>query len=301
MLMVDRPYVTPSLIANQLASIIIPVGPYHQGFTGAIDSAHRQSIPSEIIIIEDSQGRGPGWARNQGAKEAGGLFLVFLDADDIIAPDFIESCVRAYQMLHYVYTDFSIGQKHIETHPQATWVNGYWHPVTTLYPRLAFQALGGFDESLPGVEDLDFYARSNAAGLCGIRNPRPLLEYGPGGQRSANFKNNPQRQAILDSIKRRYNPMCCGKPNPTEPTINNEPQTGDVLAVALYTPSTQNGRATGRHYARTRYQNQEMYVASADIAAAPELWQISPKEALKAVAPDVDLVSRLATEALHNG
>jgi glycosyltransferase involved in cell wall biosynthesis len=50
------------------------------------------SIPKrtdiQIIVVEDECGRGAGWARNIGLKQAKGKWLIFADADDFFNPDF---------------------------------------------------------------------------------------------------------------------------------------------------------------------------------------------------------------------
>lgn len=49
------------------------------------------SVPArddvEVLTVEDADGRGAGWARNQALGKAQGEWLVFLDADDYFAPD----------------------------------------------------------------------------------------------------------------------------------------------------------------------------------------------------------------------
>ncbi|MDQ3725009.1 MAG: glycosyltransferase, partial [Actinomycetota bacterium] len=50
-----------------------------------------QSIPVEIVVVEDSDGRGPAWARNEGVKRAGGEVICFTDDDCEPTPDWAES------------------------------------------------------------------------------------------------------------------------------------------------------------------------------------------------------------------
>lgn len=84
-----------------LFSIIIP----HRGAPELLQRL-LGSIPQredmEVIVVEDIEGRGAGWARNQGLQKAKGEYLLFADSDDTFLPGFsdfldkvkhdIESC-----------------------------------------------------------------------------------------------------------------------------------------------------------------------------------------------------------------
>lgn len=75
-------------------SIIIP----HRGQPKLLQRLLR-SIPqrddTEIIVIEDKEGHGAGWARNKGLDKAKGEFLIFADSDDYFTEHFndILNCV----------------------------------------------------------------------------------------------------------------------------------------------------------------------------------------------------------------
>jgi glycosyltransferase involved in cell wall biosynthesis len=47
-----------------------------------------QGLDVETIVIEDSEGRGPSWARNRGLDKAAGDVVFFVDADDTVKKDF---------------------------------------------------------------------------------------------------------------------------------------------------------------------------------------------------------------------
>lgn len=94
-----------------LASIIIPTYNHAAFLRDAIDSALAQTARVEVVVIDDGstddtqaildsygsrirafqvEHYGPSAARNRGMVEADGEFLMFLDADDVIAPTKVE-------------------------------------------------------------------------------------------------------------------------------------------------------------------------------------------------------------------
>ena len=74
------------------ASVIIPAYKASQTLPAALSSIDEAAAffggQVEKIIIEDSQGRGPSWARNRGLEKAGGEIVFFCDADDTVKKDF---------------------------------------------------------------------------------------------------------------------------------------------------------------------------------------------------------------------
>jgi glycosyltransferase involved in cell wall biosynthesis len=70
--------------------------PYCEAFTPrkmlneAIQSVKKQSIQTEIIVVEDKDQKGPAWARNVGLNRAESRYVAFLDADDLWKQDKLE-------------------------------------------------------------------------------------------------------------------------------------------------------------------------------------------------------------------
>jgi hypothetical protein len=283
------------MVASAAAcSIIIPIGLSHEAVAQvAIASAHAQTVPVEVLPILDTDRRGPGWGRNRGLEMATAPFVLFLDADDFIEPDTVAQLARHYRPGHYVYCDDWQGDHRHSTPDRAVWLDGSWHAVTTLIRTPHARAIGGFDEALPGIEDLEFYLKLQASGVCGVRCPAALLHYTDQGERSKQFQQSPHFQALKFDIYQRYamrvNAVCaCGEAI-SVPLSDASRQDGDVMAKASYTPRQVIGPISGRLYPRPQgMHDYYLWIDPRDVVARPEWWTI--KTTTTEYAPDVDAV-----------
>lgn len=274
------------------ATIFIPFADYHKSVVeNAYASAINQTIECEVVVGA-SEGT-PSKLRNL-AFESKNDFCIFLDADDTIAPNFVEECLRTYQTGSYVYTSWMQGDRLMRPRPCDPYTKhdfddgrgeiGGYHLVTTLYPTVIFKALGGFNELLPGMEDTDFYMRSQFNGVCGILCDKPLLSYnGHEETRSKQF----QKRADYEDIRRQIYyenggtqamAGCCGIYSGGEQANLIGAQEGDIPAMTLYAPATQYGHphpATGmiRFYPRPQFMGQTIMVAPHDVQAMPNLFR----------------------------
>lgn len=194
-------------------SVIIPVGPGHEHYLeDALDSVEAQTDkrwecivvwnmpPSGLVtnpvvdrlhfaypfvkFVLANERQGAGYARNVGAQHSKGQYLVFLDADDYLQPRFLELTRKALEYYHadWVYTDlYTQTEEGIKTFECYSWdVERLWRHgimgVTCLYPRTAYDKVGGFDEE-NNREDWDFHLRLARAGLCGLHLGAPLFTY----------------------------------------------------------------------------------------------------------------------------
>lgn len=188
-------------------SIIISSYNYGRFLGEAIESALAQTLsPIEVIVVDDGStddsrevarrypvrlieqaNAGVSAARNRGAREAKGDHLVFLDADDILEPDYLARCwealrtappdvAYAYTQMRYfgeltgIYESGSFCKKRI--------LEGNLVNVSALMRRRAFDEAGGFDEACQlGLEDADLWVRFLARGFRGVFVAEPLLRY----------------------------------------------------------------------------------------------------------------------------
>jgi len=222
---------------RKFVSVIIPVGPGHEVYAqDALDSVVSQTYrKTEIIVVWDSPspiperyksgypfvrfvttegpGSGAGAARNKGARLATTPFLVFLDADDMLAEDFIAECIAAWRETKaIIHTDF-IGVHDIPEGADPKRLKGYighdtlggiaynnnrvydfdrekaldpqlpgndpyvWSLVTCFLPKKWFLAVGGFKEDLEAWEDWDLHLRLARGGYPYSHVQKYLLYY----------------------------------------------------------------------------------------------------------------------------
>lgn len=261
---------------SRLVTIITPVAPYHfDRVAQAAASVQAQTVPCEHIILKDVNGIGAGAMRNQGLALVETDFVVFLDADDYVEPTFIEDTLAVWRPQHYVYTDFWRDDTAVEA-PQCAWTEGRWHCITALLNMADVLKIGGFDETLTGAEDTEWWHRLTRSGICGIRLARPLFHYGAGGQRGQNFVTGDDYWPTMNLITERYKDYkmaCCGEGIDMELPPSGEQFEGAVLAMALWPGNRQEfGRATGRRYPRLSYPR-TTWVDRRDIEASPQLWR----------------------------
>lgn len=191
-------------------SVIIPVGPGHQGFLiDCLDSVAGQTFQDwECIVINDTGepldvphpwakvlntgGRhgpardGPARARNLGIEASIGAVFLPLDADDYLQPDAMALMLEAFDQFGGVvysqwYDEYADGTSSIYDPPEWDAMlllsKGAIHAVTALYPRVGWELVGGFDEDMRHWEDWDFQIRLALEGICGTKIPAPLFTY----------------------------------------------------------------------------------------------------------------------------
>ena len=142
-----------------------------------------QSYPVRLLQKENG---GQSSARNHGVANSGGDLIALLDQDDIWYPDHLRELVKPFLErrsvdLGWAYSNLDemdwegkiIGHAVLDNcttpHPKDSLFtclreDMFILPTASMISRVAFETLGGFDESLSGYEDDDLFLRMFRAG-----------------------------------------------------------------------------------------------------------------------------------------
>lgn len=268
-------------------TFVIPVAPHHARFLPrAIESVQAQTVKCKAMYLVDKDEHGAGWTRNRILERVDTPYVSFLDADDWLEPTFAEECLTVIRPGHYVYTDWYEDDNH-KIAPNKAWCHGAWHVINALLYTEDAQRVGGFDETLPAIEDTDFFLKLTSKKVCGIHVGMPLMHYSTNGLRSRKVHESGQVIELKKQVLRRYaNTMgCCGDDNGYDNTTPvGERQEGDVLAMAMWAGNKRTiGKATGRRYPRMSYPK-KTWVDPRDIARESHMWErVSSNEPVEQV------------------
>ena len=137
-------------------------------------AAFRKDNKIRYIFQEN---RGSSSARNRGGREAEGEYLAFLDSDDLFLPTKLEKQAAVletepdFAMVQSFFAKFRASPEEELGTRKTKFFSGhiypqiltYWsylmNPSCILIRKSVFEELGGFDESMPSAEDLDFFRR----------------------------------------------------------------------------------------------------------------------------------------------
>ena len=172
------------------------------------------------------ENRGLSGARNAGMQLAQGRFLVPLDADDEIAPEFLEvlhSALEGRPDAAYAHC-----WSELYGDEEATWVARPFNPYQlalsnsvvgcVLLRAEAWKQVGGYDETMRnGNEDWDFWLRLLEVGWNQVQVRRPLFRYRRHGV-SMSVTTEARFEAAREEIARRHPPCStptrCGNGKP---------------------------------------------------------------------------------------
>lgn len=157
--------------------------------TVAIADDFKDRLP-ELRIVDSSRTRGETPARNAGAAAARGDALLFVDADDQVAPGYLAAMAEALDEHEFVAA--RLDAEHLNSGwilasrepPQQHGLEDFfgYMPVALSCSmgirRSLFASLGGFTEGMPaGAEDVDLCWRAQRAGVPLVFVPEACVWY----------------------------------------------------------------------------------------------------------------------------
>ena len=187
-----------------MLSIIIPALNEEEYLPVLLDSVKRQGFQDCEIIVADAgsedktpeiarsygckvvKGGKPAKGRNNGAKKAKGNLLLFLDADLLLPPGFLEEnlkefkrrklktatfCLKPLEKGNSFYLLFNL----FYNFPIILFQKAFPHAsMGTLIEKKIFEKVGGFDETITLAEDHDLARRAKKFGKYGVLTSKKL-------------------------------------------------------------------------------------------------------------------------------
>ena len=144
------------------------------GSSDGTADALRRRFPDPRLRVLEQPHRGVSAARNRGVRETSGEWLAFLDSDDLWLPRKLERQLEELERRPEhpaCYTEEIWYRNGRRVNPRrihakhSGWIFDRCLPLCIISPssilmrREVFEALGGFDESLPACEDYDLWLR----------------------------------------------------------------------------------------------------------------------------------------------
>jgi glycosyltransferase involved in cell wall biosynthesis len=176
-------------VTGPLVSVVVPVYNAEPFLRETLDSVLAQDYhPVEVIVVDDGstdgsaaiarsypdvsyihqENQGPAVARNAGIAAAGGEFVAFFDADDVMLPNKLSVQV-GYLLEHPEATvtlakQVSIGPPP-ETTPDMAWGDAPdVQPTSVVLRRSLILELDGFDPAVSPTDDFDLLIRLRERG-----------------------------------------------------------------------------------------------------------------------------------------
>ena len=139
----------------------------NDGSTDAYTIETLSKLQAENYTIINQQNQGLGKTRNNGIKLAKGEFILPLDADNRINPEYITKALRIFDQqanISVVYSNPNYfgdkkGSSELPDFNLQQLMIGNYIDACALYRKSAWEEVGGYDENMPfmGVEDWEFW------------------------------------------------------------------------------------------------------------------------------------------------
>jgi GT2 family glycosyltransferase len=142
----------------------------------------------DLRVVDSSDRPGRAFACNEGVRAAGGQAICFLDADDEVAPGYVNAMIEALRVAPFVAARVDVG---LNTGWVARTRDPFQHEglldvfdylpfglgCTLGVRRDVFDSVGGFSSDVPFDEDVDFCWRVQQAGFPLTFVPDAVVRY----------------------------------------------------------------------------------------------------------------------------
>jgi len=216
-------------------AVVITAHNYGHFLPQCLQSVQSQTVlPREVLVIDDASDdqtaavmrgfdgvryfrvdfRNGNRARNFGFARISCPLVVFFDADNYMAPQFVETLHRALEQdaeAVFAYGDrinFADGDVSWYPHPMGVWQSGAFDPARLrkhnyidLAALVRAERFPGFDPELRRYQDWDLWLNVAAQGGYGRYVPQPLFYYRVHGN-SLSFREDRDRAAWY--LRRKY-------------------------------------------------------------------------------------------------
>jgi GT2 family glycosyltransferase/glycosyltransferase involved in cell wall biosynthesis len=224
-------------------SVVMPLYNYRGFVTEALDSVRAQNEPDlDLIVVDDcstddSAAVARAWLERHGASFARATLLrhtanaglgptrntaiafaetelyLPLDADNLLLPGCVESCVAAldYSGAAFAYPRIEIFGDRTGTHHQGAWDptllrGGNVVDAMALVRKASWAAVGGYAPLRLGWEDFDFWCKFIEAGFFGVHVPEAGARYRSHGASMLRTLTDASenKRAVIDAISARH-------------------------------------------------------------------------------------------------
>lgn len=191
----------------------------------SINQLKKLEEKDDRIKVFHQKNAGPSAARNAAFRHARGRYLCILDSDDLIEPIYLEQCIwflEANKSFSFC-NSFSV----VFGEEEYLWPRGFEQgarfvqanamPPISVIRREAFQACGGFDESINfGHEDWNFWLSLANIGLWGYTLPEYLQWYRKrhNGRFEQFMRSEENNQKFAQEMQQRYQGLAERFPQP---------------------------------------------------------------------------------------
>ena len=138
----------------------------------------------QLKIVDASGRQGAGYARNIGVSAATGDYIAFCDADDVVAPGWLQALEQAFASHGFLACRFDLERLN-PGRQNGLQDQGLQHFRIPFLPfagagglaiqRQLYERVGGFDENFTHLEDAEFCVRAQLAGVELVFVPEAVI------------------------------------------------------------------------------------------------------------------------------